>query len=77
MTVSSTQGHVDLTGEGGHKFWITLYIQGVHFQWSTTYPDNPDKILTKMGRYPDVSSAALIQLLQSYNQRHCITILKF
>ena len=24
MTVSSTQGHVDLTGEGGHKFWITL-----------------------------------------------------
>ena len=27
MTVSSTQGHVDLTGEGGHKFWITLYNQ--------------------------------------------------
>ena len=25
MTVSSTQGHVDLTGEGGRKFWITLY----------------------------------------------------
>ena len=25
MTVSSIQGHVDSTGEGGHKFWITLY----------------------------------------------------
>ena len=31
MTVSSTQVHVDLTGEGGRKFWITLYVKNHRF----------------------------------------------